>query len=74
MSRGVTLVALGGEVIAALLVTRFLSVVLYRVDPTDPAVFDVVSAVIILTALTTCFVPARRALRLDPVLVLLRLA
>jgi putative ABC transport system permease protein len=43
---------------------------LFRVEPTDPATFVSVSALLVLTALVASYVPARRALRVDPMIAL----
>jgi putative ABC transport system permease protein len=56
--------------IGALSLTRFLETMLFMVRPTDPVVFGVVTAVLALAALTGCYLPARRATRVDPMLVL----
>jgi predicted permease len=50
--------------------SRLLSSLLYGVEPTDPATFAAVPAVLAGAALLACYLPARRALRLDPVTVL----
>jgi predicted permease len=49
---------------------RFMSSVLYRVEPFDPATFFVVSAVLMATAVLAGLMPARRALSVDPIIVL----
>ena len=56
--------------VAATLVTRGLSGVLYGVSPLDPAVFVGVSVVLALAALVASLVPARRAMRIDPIIAL----
>src|SRR5919201_7134306 len=69
ISRGLRLTTLGVVVgaIAALLLTRLMGNLLYKVSPQDPLAF--ISAFIVLTAvaLVACFLPARRAARVDPV-------
>ncbi len=49
---------------------RLLSNVLYRVEPFDPATFLVVSAVLVATAALAGLIPARRAMAVDPIVVL----
>jgi putative ABC transport system permease protein len=39
---------------------------LFGVKPTDPLTYAVVSLVLLAVALAACWVPARRALRIDP--------
>ncbi|HEY7856369.1 MAG TPA: ADOP family duplicated permease, partial [Terriglobales bacterium] len=68
LRQGAALAALGVAVglIAALGLTRLFAALLYGVAPTDPATFAVVAAILLATALAACYVPARRATRLDP--------
>jgi ABC-type antimicrobial peptide transport system permease subunit len=53
-------------VAGALALTRTLDHLLYEVEPTDPLTFLIVSLLLVLTALLACYVPARRATRIDP--------
>ena len=57
-------IALGAA--GAFLVTRGLSSQLYGVSATDPATFAAVPLVIAMVALLACYLPARRATRVDP--------
>jgi predicted permease len=69
ISRGLRLTTAGIVIgaVAALMLTRLMSNLLYKVSPRDPVAFG--SALIVLTAvaLIACFLPARRATRIDPV-------
>ena len=50
--------------------TRFVSSMLYGVRPTDPLTFTAVSALLIGVASAACYIPARRAMRVDPMVAL----
>src|SRR5262249_18938839 len=58
-------IALGS--VGALLLTRTLSSQLYGVSVTDPFTFGAVPLLIAMVALLACYIPARRATRVDPV-------
>jgi ABC-type antimicrobial peptide transport system permease subunit len=47
--------------------SRLLTALLYDVSATDPATYSIVAALLLAVALLACWLPARRAARLDPV-------
>jgi ABC-type antimicrobial peptide transport system permease subunit len=55
---------------ASLAVNRALKSLLVQVSPADPAALAIASAILILAALLGCLIPARRAMRVDPVIAL----
>jgi predicted permease len=71
-SQGLVLVVVGivFGVVAAAGVTRSLRSLLFGVQPSDPITFLAVSALLMLVGLAACYIPARRATRVDPMVAL----
>ena len=72
LGQGMRLTGLGLIVglVAAFGLTRLLQTQLFNVKPTDPATMSAVAAVISLVAFIACYIPANRATRVDPMVVL----
>jgi ABC-type antimicrobial peptide transport system permease subunit len=65
-----TLAGIGIGMIAALGLTRLMSGMLFGVKPADPLTFVLVPFALCLIALVACYVPARRAMKIDPMIAL----
>jgi len=72
MRQGFVLAAAGVVVGIALafLLTRFLASLLFGVQPFDPVTFVCVALLLTLIALAACYLPARRATHVDPLVAL----
>jgi ABC-type antimicrobial peptide transport system permease subunit len=68
MNQGVrqTAVAVGGGAVLALLIGKALSSMLFNVSPADPLVLGVAVIVLVAATLLACYVPARRATKVNP--------
>jgi putative ABC transport system permease protein len=69
---GMTLVVIGLAIglAGALALTRLMSTLLFEVSPADPITFAAVAVAVILAALLACYIPARRATKVDPLIAL----
>ena len=65
-----TLVGIGLGILAAVVVTRLMATLLYGISATDPLTFTAVALLLALVALAACYIPARRATRVDPIVAL----
>jgi putative ABC transport system permease protein len=65
-----TVIGLSVGLVASFFLTRLLQAQLFNVRPTDPATLTLVTAFIALVALVACYVPARRATNVDPMVTL----
>jgi len=65
-----TLVGLVAGIAASFLLTRLLQAQLFNVKPSDPATMATVTVFIALVAIVACYIPASRATRVDPMVVL----
>jgi len=54
----------------ALALTRLMTSLLFEVSPTDPLTFGVVALCVIVATLLACYIPARRATKVDPLIAL----
>jgi len=72
LGQGLRTISIGVAVgiAASLALTRTLESLLFNVTPTDPLTFAGVTLLLVGTALLACYIPARRAIRVDPIIAL----
>lgn len=64
------LVGVGAGLVVAAYLSRTLQAFLYDVPPIDPLTYSAVAALLIVVVVVACIVPARRAMSVDPAVVL----
>jgi ABC-type antimicrobial peptide transport system permease subunit len=66
--RGLWLIMMGAAfgLVGAFVAVRFVRVLLFGVEPTDPVTWIAVSTLLMFVGLLACAIPARRAMRIDP--------
>jgi putative ABC transport system permease protein len=72
LGHGVKMVLIGVAIglLASLGLTRLMADMLYGVSPVDPLTFLGVALILTFVALAACYIPARRAMRVDPMVAL----
>jgi putative ABC transport system permease protein len=72
LAQGVTIAGAGVVfgICGALGLTRLMGKLLFAVSAADPSTFAAVSVVLLLISMLACYVPARRTLRVDPMIAL----
>jgi putative ABC transport system permease protein len=72
VGQGMMLIALGSVagLVTAFAVTRLMSSLLFGVSPNDPTTLAAITVLLVTVALLACYIPARRATKVDPLVAL----
>lgn len=72
IGKGMEIACLGIVIglLGAVMLTRLMAGLLFGISPTDPLTYGGVSLLLLMVALFACYIPARLAMRIDPVLAL----
>jgi len=64
------MIGIGAGLVSALVLTRLMSTLLFETSPTDPPTLIVITLLLAAVALVACYIPARRATHVDPLVAL----
>jgi len=72
LAQGLRLTIVGGTlgIAASFALTRYMSHLLFGISPRDPQTFVAIPFALFAVALLACYIPARRAMRVDPIVAL----